>query len=772
MTKPKIDPYEGPAGGWGSAGALAEIITREKRGATGPAILAKQNKPDGFMCVSCAWAKPAEPLPFEYCENGAKATAWELTRRRVAREFFETHTVTELLGWSDYALEEQGRLTEPMRYDPQTDKYEPVSWDDAIRDIGADLASFAPASVVFYASGRAALETSYMYALLARLYGTNNLPDSSNMCHESTSVALPQSIGVPVGTTTLADFEHVDLIMFFGQNVGSNSPRMLHQLQEARRRGAEIITFNPLRERGLERFTNPQSPVEMLTGAETTISTQYHQVKAGGDLAALAGICKALLEQDDAAVSAGRGSMLDLAFIAEHTHGFESFVTFCRHQTWDAIERRSGLKRDHLQAVAEVYARSRATMGVYGMGLTQHRLGVETIQMLVNLLLLKGNIGKPGAGVCPVRGHSNVQGQRTVGITEKPELAPLDKLAEQYGFTPPRDKGMTTVEVCEALVAEKLDAFIGLGGNFARAAPDSGRTEPAWGRVKLTVQIATKLNRGHLLHGQKAYILPCLGRIEIDEQETGPQAVSMEDSTSFFHGSRGMVKPASPHLRSEPWIVAQLAKATLPPNPRVPWDRWTADYATVREAMAETYPALFTGFNETMFTPGGVEKPLAARERRWETDTGKANFATPPGLEADPDIAHGDDVLTLITIRSNDQFNTTVYGYNDRFRGVSGTRRVLFMNPADIARLGFSDGDFVEATTCADDGPARTAEGLRVVAYSVPEGCCAGYYPELNVLLPIWHHDAQAKTPAAKAIPVRLAPSQPCEGDPAAEGEL
>ena len=758
VSNDEIKPYEGPAGGWGSAKALAEIVTREKRGVTGPFVLAQQNKPDGFMCVSCAWAKPAEPLPFEYCENGAKATAWEVTRNRVTREFFRTHTVTELLSWSDYALEEEGRLTEPMRYDPQTDKYVPVSWDDALRDIGADLVSYEPKAVVFYTSGRASLEASYMYALFARLYGNNNLPDSSNMCHEPTSVALPQSIGVPVGTTKLNDFEHVELIMFFGQNVGSNSPRMLHQLQEARRRGAEIITFNPLRERGLERFTNPQSPFEMATGDETRISTQYHQVKAGGDLAAISGVCKALLDQDR--ISAGGSGGLDLEFIAEHTHGFEPFAEFCREQDWDSIERRSGLKRERLEAAAAAYARSDATMGVYGMGLTQHRLGVETVQMLVNLLLLKGNIGKPGAGVCPVRGHSNVQGQRTVGVTEKPELAPLDRLAEQYGFSPPRDKGMNTVEVCEALVGEKLDAFVGLGGNFARAAPDTSRTEPAWAKLKLTVQISTKLNRSHLLHGRKAYILPCLGRIEIDRQASGPQAVSMEDSTSFFHGSRGIVKPASPHIRSEPWIVAQLATATLPHNPRVDWDGWASDYSKIRDALAETYPSMFSGFNDTMFTPGGVEKPVAARHRKWQTNTGKANFIKPPGLEADPDISRGPGVLDLMTLRSNDQFNTTIYGYDDRFRGVKGTRQVLFMNAADIVRLGLADGEIVEVTTHADDGPPRAVSGLRVVSYSVPEGCCAGYYPELNLLLPIWHHDAQAKTPAAKAIPVTLRPDR------------
>ncbi|MCJ2016066.1 FdhF/YdeP family oxidoreductase [Methylobacterium sp. E-065] len=759
----RIEPYDGPAGGWGSARSLVEILTREGVPITGSALLRKQNKPDGYMCTSCAWAKPAKPLAFEYCENGAKATAWEQTRRRATSDFFAAHSVTELLSWSDYALEEQGRLTHPLRYDPETDRYRPVSWEDAMAEIGRELKALReadPRSVVFYASGRASLETSYMWALLARLYGNNNLPDSSNMCHEPTSVALPQSIGAPVGTVLLEDFETTDLIFFFGQNVGSNSPRMLHPLQEARRRGAQIITFNPLRERGLERFTDPQSPVEMLTRSSTRISTQYHQVKAGGDLAALTGLCKALLALDREAEAAGKPRVLDHAFIAEHTHGFEDFVRFCDGQDWAALERRSGLKRQGLEAAAAVYARAKAVIGIYGMGLTQHRKGTETVRMLVNLLLMRGNIGKPGAGICPVRGHSNVQGQRTVGITEKPELAPLDKLKELYGFEPPREKGLNTVEACEGILDGSVKAFIGLGGNFLRAIPDTGRMEPAWRTQRLTVQVSTKLNRSHLVTGAVAYILPCLGRIEIDQQASGPQAVSMESSTAQFHGSRGASEPVGPHVRSEPWIVAEIAKATLPANPRIDWDSWVGDYGRVRDAIEATYPKVFHDLNGRMFQPGGLIKPLGARDRKWETETGRANFAVPEGLEADPDLpARGHDILDLITLRSNDQFNTTVYGYDDRFRGVKGTRSVLFMNRQDIARLGLKDGGGVDVETEADDQVERRVTGLRVVAYDIPEGNCGGYYPELNVLLPLWHHDEQAKTPAAKAITVRVTAS-------------
>ncbi|MDO9429094.1 MAG: FdhF/YdeP family oxidoreductase [Methylobacterium sp.] len=760
MADPKIEPYTGPAGGWGSAASLAEILLREEIPASGAALLLKQNKPDGFMCTSCAWSKPKKPAAFEYCENGAKATVWEQTTKRVGPDFFATHTVTDLLGWSDYALEEKGRLTHPLRYDPATDRYVPVEWADAFAEIGRELRALEPRSVVCYASGRASLETSYMYALFARLYGNNNLPDSSNMCHEPTSVGLKASIGSAVGTTVLEDFESTDLILFFGQNVGSNSPRMLHPLQDARKRRVPIITFNPLRERGLERFTNPQSPVEMVTRSETRISTQYHQVKAGGDIAAMTGMCKALFAADDEAVAVGRPRLLDVAFIEEHTHGIDVFKAYCEAQDWAALVARSGLTREAIESAATVYGRARAVMGIYGMGLTQHRKGTESVQMLVNLMLLRGNVGRPGAGLCPVRGHSNVQGQRTVGITEKPELAPLDTLAAQYGFAPPREKGLNTVEACEGILDGSVKAFLSLGGNFVRAIPDTVRMEEAWRRMRLTVQISTKLNRSHLVNGAVAYILPCLGRIEIDAQASGPQAVSMEDSTSCFHGSRGFTKPVSAQARSEPWIVAELAKATLPPNPKVTWDAWVGDYAKVRDAIEATYPTVFHDLNGRMFDPGGLHKPIPARERKWETETGRANFTVPEGLNEDPDMpARGPDILDLITLRSNDQFNTTIYGYDDRFRGVKGTRTILFMNAADMARIGVRDGETVDLSTPSDDGIDRSVKGLRVIQYDIPPGNCGGYYPELNPLIPLWHHDEQSKTPAAKAIPVRVVPA-------------
>jgi molybdopterin-dependent oxidoreductase alpha subunit len=750
---PKIKSYGGPAGGWGSLKGMAEVAGDElPLSASIIGELARQNKVDGFMCVSCAWAKPAKPHPAEFCEEGAKATIWELTKRRCGPEFFAEHTVAELLGWTDHDLESVGRLTDPLRYDPATDKYVPCGWNEAFEAIAMELRRIDPKQAVFYSSGRASLEASYMYGLMARMYGSQNLPDSSNMCHESTSVGLKAAIGSAVGTVVLEDFEQTECILFFGQNVGSNSPRMLHDLEECSKRGVPIITFNPLHERGLERFINPQSPLEMLNpNGGTRISSQYYAVRAGSDMAAITGLCKWLIENDSP-----EHPLLDREFIARHTHGFEAFEAFCRATAWEAIEQESGLSRDDLSTAAETYARAKSCIGIYGMGLTQHRLGVENVRMVCNLLMLRGNIGKPGAGACPVRGHSNVQGQRTVGITEKPELAPLDKLKELYGFEPPRDKGLNTVEACEGILAGEVKAFIGLGGNFVRAVPDTARVEQAWRRMRLTVQVATKLNRSHLINGEVAYLLPCLGRIERDEQASGPQWVSMEDSTSCIHASFGRVQSAGGNLLSEPAIVAGLAKRLLPPNPKVPWDEWVGDYAKVRDAIEATYPDDFKDFNARFNQPGGFRRPNKAAERDFsKAEGGSAGFLVPPALSA-TGFADAPDVLRLVTIRSNDQFNTTVYGYDDRFRGISGTRDVLLMCEADMARFGLEDGQEIGLQSAMGDGVAREKRGLRVTRYTIPQGCVAGYYPELNVLIPLQHHAEQSKVPAAKAVPVRL----------------
>ena len=750
----EIKPYEDASGGWGSVRSLVKSLARDRVPISGSRVLLKQNKTDGFMCVSCAWAKPADPRMFEFCENGAKATTWEITNKRVTPDFFADRTVSDLENWDDHQLEAAGRLTHPMRWDKDTDKYVPVEWTGAFEEIGRELSALDPDQAVFYTSGRASLETAFMYGLFARAFGTNNLPDSSNMCHETTSVALPESIGVPVGTCTLDDFKHTDGIFFFGQNVGTSSPRMLHQLQEAVKRGVPIVTFNPLRERGLVEFVNPQSPAEMLVKSPTRITSQYHQLKIGGDTAAMMGIAKALFNLDK---TSRNGSVLDRDFIREHTHGFAEFEASVNAIGWDEIESRSGLTRGALEAAAAVYAHSKSVMFIYGMGLTQHKEGVETVQTLVNLALLRGNIGRPGAGICPVRGHSNVQGQRTVGITEKPEQVPVQKLKQLFGIETPQGKGVNTVEACEKIIDGGVKAVVLLGGNLVRAVPEHRLIDPAWRKLRLTVQVLTKLNRTALVHGEVSYILPCLGRIEIDQQASGPQAVSMEDSTGCMHGSRGQVKPASPHLQSEAKIVAELAKATVQAGSSIPWDDWVADYSKVRDAIAQTYPEIFHDFNERLWEPGGFHRPVAARKREWKTKTGKANFIPPTSLSTDIDIPPEQrDVVQLMTLRSNGQFNTTVYSYDDRFRGVYGSRHVVLMHQNDIARFDLKEGQMVSLTTAVDDGLVRSVTGLQIVAYDIPEGCIAGYYPECNPLIPLWHHAKKAKVPAAKSIPVRI----------------
>ncbi|VVP87766.1 Protein YdeP [Pseudomonas fluorescens] len=762
--KARFKPYHSASGGWGSAHSVMTILWREQALAKAPRALLHQNKPDGFACVSCAWAKPGHPHALEFCENGAKATAWELTSRRTAPDFFARHTLSELRSWSDYDLEQHGRLTHPLRYDAATDHYRVTDWREAYQEIGRELRALRPEEVVFYASGRASLEASFMYQLFARAYGTNNLPDSSNMCHESTSVGLQESIGVPVGTVTLADFEHTDCVFFFGQNVGSNSPRMLHPLQDARKRKVPVITFNPLRERGLERFVNPQSPREMIGPGSTVISTQYHQVAIGGDLAAVMGIAKSLLEMDRQATADGTPAILDHAFIAEHTHGFERFVGEVERYSWDTLEHRSGLGRAAMEAAATVYARSERVMVIYGMGMTQHRHGVENVQMLVNLLLLRGNIGKPGAGICPVRGHSNVQGQRTVGITEDPAKVPADKIEALFGFKVPEQKGRATVETCEGILDGSVKAFIGLGGNFLRAVPDTDRMEPAWSGLALNVQVATKLNRTHLFAGRQAWLLPCLGRIEIDRQDGHAQTYSTEDSTGCIRAWKGTSEPAGDQLRSEVAIIAGLAEATLEAPCQIPWDAWRHDYALIRSAISQVYPEIFHDMETRMWEPGGFHRPIAASERTFNTESGKAQFVAPGKLDEDDDVTVDPgrrDVLQLMTLRSNDQFNTTVYGYDDRFRGVHGTRSVVFLNRSDVIRLGFAPGDWVDVRTAIEPQVRRQVGPLQIIAYDIPQGCAAAYYPECNPLVPLWHHAERSKVPAAKSIPVTLHRSRP-----------
>ncbi|SMC51842.1 FdhF/YdeP family oxidoreductase [Rhizobium sp. RU36D] len=749
---------EGPAGGWGSLKSIARIYGDTLPPASVLQTLSRQNKPGGVMCVSCAWPKPANYHPFEFCENGAKATLSDLTSARCTPDFWRDHTVSELRSWKDYDLEQTGRLTHPLRYDAGTDRYVEVTWDEAFAQIGQVLKPLPKESVVFYASGHAGLEASYLYALMARAYGNNNLPQSSNMCHETTSVGLNKVIGSPVGTIIWDDLEKADAFFFFGQNPGSNSPRFLHPLQEAKKRGARIVTFNPVIEQGLVAFVNPQNPVDMLTGHETTISDEYLQVQAGGDIAAILGLCKVVIEADDAAIARGDKRVLDIDFIAHHTTGFERFIDLVRSTPWSEIERESGLSEPAIRRAGDIYVTSERVIGVYGMGLTQHAQGALNIGMLVNLLLLRGNIGREGAGCCPVRGHSNVQGQRTVGIAEKAELVPLDKLKQLFDFDPPGEDGMTIVEVVKGLMQDRVKATISLGGNLLRAVPEQGEMERGWARQDLTVMISTKLNRSHLFPGRNAYILPCLSRLEEDVQASGVQAVTTEDSFSHISGSLGKRSPASPHLKSELAIVAGIAKAVLAPNPKLRWDDWTGDYSLVRDLIEQTYPDDFKDYNARMFQPGGFYRGNDARDRVWNTPEKKAVFTTPSQLNA-LSFADAEGRYRLVTMRSNDQFNTTIYGYSDRFRGIEGTRDVVLMSEADIHAAGLVEGQTVTLVSDFEDGIRRELPGLKVRAHHLPRGTIGAYYPEANVLNAVDHHDELSKTPASKAIPVRIEPS-------------
>ena len=517
--KPVFAPYDAPAGGWGALHATARALREQSVELKGSRALLSMNQPDGFDCPGCAWPDPRHTSSFEFCENGAKAVTWELTKRRVTREFFAAHTVRQLEQESDYWLEEQGRLTEPMRYDPATDHYVPVGWDEAFALVGRELNALNdPNEAEFYTSGRTSNEAAFMYQLFVRRFGTNNFPDCSNMCHEPTSVGLPESIGIGKGTVLLDDFAHAEAIFILGQNPGTNSPRMLTELHSASRRNVPIVVFNPLRERALERFAAPQDPIEMATFGETRIASEYCQVRIGGDVAALKGVMKLVLEAHDEALRNGAEPVLDLDFIAQHTHGFEAFADDLRQTKWEDILRVCGLPREQLERVAAVYMRARAVIVVYGMGITQHRLGTANVQQMVNLLLLRGNFGKPGAGICPVRGHSNVQGDRTMGIDEKPKPALLDQLKKVFGFEPPRAHGHNVVNAVQAMVDGRAKVFIGHGGNFVRAVPDWTVAEAAMRRLRLTVGISTKLNRGHLVHGEQALILPALARSDIDMQ--------------------------------------------------------------------------------------------------------------------------------------------------------------------------------------------------------------------------------------------------------------
>jgi molybdopterin-dependent oxidoreductase alpha subunit len=757
--EPVFAPYNPPAGGWGALRATARALREQSVELKGSRALLSMNQPEGFDCPGCAWPDPRHTSSFEFCENGAKAVTWELTKHRVTREFFASHTVRELEQESDYWLEQQGRLTEPMRYDPGTDHYVPVGWDEAFAIIGRELNALDDRNEAeFYTSGRTSNEGAFMYQLFARRFGTNNFPDCSNMCHEPTSVGLPESIGIGKGTVLLDDFAYSDAIFILGQQPGTNSPRMLTELHNASRRNVPIVVFNPLRERALERFAAPQDPVEMATFGETRIASEYCQVRVGGDVAALKGAMKLVLEAHDEALQAGREPILDVDFIAEHTHGFEAFADDLRHTSWDDILGVSGLSRDQLQRVANIYMRAQAVIVCYGMGITQHRLGTANVQQTMNLLLLRGNIGKPGAGICPVRGHSNVQGDRTMGVDEKPKPELLDQIKKVFGFEPPRARGHHVVNAVQAMVDGGAKVFIGMGGNFVRAVPDWPAAEAAMRRLKLTVAVSTKLNRGHLVHGQRALILPVLARSDIDMQASGRQSITVEDSMSMVHASHGLVMPPSEHLKSEVAIVCGMAKATLP-DCGIDWDFYVDDYDRIRDKIEAVFPQLFAGFNERIRSPGGFHLTIPPRERIWNTPTGRANFMVFPGVSEDEPVKDP-AMLRLATLRSHDQYNTTIYTLDDRYRGVFGGRMVVFMNEADMLARGIAEGDLVEIESLADD-KHRVVSGFWAKTHSIAAGSVGAYYPETNPLLPLAYHDLKSGTPAAKSIPVLVRPEPP-----------
>ncbi len=710
--------------------------------------LLKLNHTDGFDCPSCAWPDPdpEHRKLAEFCENGARAVAWEATRKRVDRDFFATHTVAELRGWDDHDLEKTGRLTEPMHLAPGADRYSPISWDAAIQLVADRLRALDdPDRAVFYTSGRASNEAAFVYQLLARRLGTNNLPDCSNMCHESSGAALNETIGVGKGVVTLADItDHAELIIVAGQNPGTNHPRMLTALEAAKRRGAKVVAVNPLPETGFTRFRNPQTPRGLLGGG-TVLADRLIPVRVNGDLALFAGLNRILLEREDAAP----GTVLDRDFIDRYCDGFEAAAEGWRALEMAELERLSGVSRAQMEQLADDVVAARSTVVCWAMGLTQHRNAVPTIREIVNFLLLRGNIGRPGAGPSPIRGHSNVQGDRTMGIWEKMPDAFLDRLGGEFGFEAPRHPGFDTVDSIRAMRDGRVDVFFALGGNFVAATPDSRVTEAAMANCALTVHVATKLNRSHLFHGREALILPCLGRTERDVQAAGEQFVTVEDSMSMVHASRGRLAPAAPGLRSEVAILTSLGRALFGED--IGWGAMGDDYRVIRRHIEHVVPG-FHSYEERVDTPGGFMLPRGPHDSRtFPTATGRARFTVNPPSAAQVPEGH----LLLQTVRSHDQFNTTVYGLDDRYRGIEGGRRVVFVNGGDLKARGLRDGDLVDLVSVWSDGERR-AEGFRAVEYPTPAGCAAAYFPEANVLVPLDSTAEVSNTPASKSVVIRL----------------
>ena len=739
-----------PSAGWGAARSVARVVAQSRAPIKGPhAVLKMNHENGGFDCPGCAWPDDRNGLHLDICENGIKHVTWEMTRKKVDRDFFASHTVTELSGWSDFALEDQGRLTEPMSYDPTSDKYVPISWDAAFTLVGSTLRGLdSPHQASFYTSGRLSNEATFLYQLWVREFGTNNLPDCSNMCHEASGRALQAAIGTGKGTCDIDDWDRADLLIVMAVNAASNAPRMLTTLAEADRRGAQIVHVNPLIEAASRRTIVPHEFAAMATFHPTKTGTRNVQPRIGGDLAVLRGVAKAVLERADTDPKA-----IDLEFIRNHTAGFESYKALVEATSWEALVEQSAVSENAIRELAELYLAADRTVISWCLGLTQQEHGVDTIREIVNLLLLRGNIGREGAGPSPIRGHSNVQGNRTCGIDNHPPAALLDRLDEVCGIDSPRDDGLDTVATIEAMRTGAVKVFVSMGGNFAMAAPDTDATFEGLRNTELTVQVSTKLNRSHLVHGRRALILPCLGRTERDVQRSGEQGVTVEDSMSMVHLSYGMRKPASTHLLSECAILAGMARATLPDSPN-PWESYVEDYDRIRDTMAAVLDG-FEDFNRRVRMPLGFRIRQPARERVFLTKTGRAEFAASPL----PDVVPPTGKLMLSTMRSHDQWNTTIYSDSDRYRGVRNLRTLLFMNRADMAERGLEEFDLIDVTSFARDGSTRTVWGYRAIGYDIPVGSVSGYMPELNVLCAIGDFSTQSDQPLMKHQIVSVTPA-------------
>jgi molybdopterin-dependent oxidoreductase alpha subunit len=734
-----------PAGGLGAIASTARTLARTNPWRAGQALW-RLNQEGGFNCPGCAWPEEAERRHIDWCENGVKHVAHEVTGRRIGAEFFAAWTIDKLLEQSDQWLESRGRLVEPLIRRRGSERYEPISWDSALAHVAAALRALAsPNEAVFYTSGRTSNEAAFLYQLLARQFGTNNLPDCSNMCHESSGTGLSQVIGIGKGTVGLDDFAKADAIFIIGQNPGTNHPRMFSTLLAAKRRGCKIVSINPLKERSLVRFAHPQE-VLRLFGEGTAISDLYLQLRIGGDVALLKGIMKEVL----AAEARAPGRVLDWAFIRNHTEGFERFRAALEAVRFEDLVRESGIAREQMREVASMYIGSSRVIVCWAMGITQHRHGVANVQEIANLLFLRGNIGKPGAGVSPVRGHSNVQGDRTMGIWETPKPEFLDRLSAEFHFQPPSAHGFDTVNAIRAMQEGRAKVFIAMGGNFVMASPDTTYTTSALRRCRLTVSVATTLNRTHLTTGEESIVLPCLGRSEADTQISGVQFVTVEDSMSQVHRSQGNLRPVSRELKSEPAIVAGLARALFGDGGPVAWAELVADYDRIRDAIARVVPG-FEDFNRRVRQPGGFRLPNGAQTRRFTTSSGKAVFTT----LALPRLELGDGEFLMMTIRSHDQFNTTIYSANDRYRGISGNRRVVLLNPDDMAAEGLRAGERVNLRSRFGE-ESRLVEEFEVVAYDVPLRCAATYYPEANPLVPIGSVADGSNTPTYKSVRITI----------------